>query len=101
MSGRRPPRNNKRQKPHLARQAAGERQAAPRPAERKPPTEYGKPFVVLEDGSKNTFVYDGGTWVPHSMTIDECRKMCLVKELPQKVNRMVRYEIRCPELRES
>ena len=71
---------------------------APTPlAERRAPVVYGKPFIVMEDEQKNTFVYERGTWIPHSSTIAECRKTCLVKELPQRVNRMIRYEVRSPE----
>jgi hypothetical protein len=58
---------------------------------------YGKPFIVLEDKDKNTFVYEGGNWVPYSESIAECRKTCQVKELPQRVNQRTRYEVRCPE----
>lgn len=65
--------------------------------ERQPVVVYGKPFIVLEDKEKNTFVYKAGNWVPHSESIAECRKTCQVKELPQKVNQMTRYEIRSPE----
>jgi hypothetical protein len=57
---------------------------------------YGKAFIIMEDEQKNTFIYEGGAWVPHSSSIAECRQTCQVKELPQKVNRMTRYEIRCP-----
>ena len=64
--------------------------------EKKPPVQYGKPFVVLEDGQKNTFVFQAGHWVAYSMSIAECREECQVKELPQRVNGMVRFEIRCP-----
>jgi hypothetical protein len=64
---------------------------------RKRPVEYGKPFTLLEDEGKATFEFTGGTWVPYSMTIAECRQnSCQVKELPQKVNRMTRYEVRTP-----
>lgn len=71
--------------------------AEPRPVfERKPPVVYGKPIVVLEDEAKSTFEFQQGAWIPFSMSIAECRRDCLVKELPQKVNRMTRYEIRCP-----
>jgi hypothetical protein len=70
---------------------------APRPViEKKPPVVYGKAIVVLEDEAKVTFEFQQGAWVPFSMSIAECRRDCLVKELPQKVNRMTRYEIRCP-----
>ncbi len=75
--------------------------APPRPpaataADRPPPTVYGDPFVVMEDESKGTFVYKSGAWIAHSMSIAECRESCQVTELPQKVKRMTRYEIRCP-----
>ncbi len=67
------------------------------PTEKKPPVEYGKPFTLLEDESKATFEFTGGSWVPYSMTIAECRQnSCKVQELPQKVNRKTRYEVRCP-----
>jgi hypothetical protein len=58
---------------------------------------YGKSFVLLEDPDKNTFIYKAGQWVPHTVSIAECRQTCQVKELPQRVNRMIRYEIRCPQ----
>jgi hypothetical protein len=88
--------DNKRQKPHL-RTAPPIRREAPVAAAKKPPTQYGKPFILLEDSKKNTFGYQGGAWVPHAMTIAECRlDDCQVKELPQKVNNMTRYEVRCP-----
>ena len=88
--------NNKRPKPHMrAAQAAMTREARVIP-ERRPPTQYGKPFTLLEDDKKNTFEYAGGAWVAHATTIAEYRVECQVNELPQKVNRMSRYEIRCP-----
>ncbi|MFM7074047.1 MAG: hypothetical protein ACKO38_19850 [Planctomycetota bacterium] len=75
----------------------------PRPApaaapvyERRAPIVYGAPMIVMEDEQKRTFVYAQGSWVPHSATIAECRLTCLVKELPQRVNRMIRYEVRSP-----
>jgi hypothetical protein len=64
--------------------------------ERKPPVVYGKAFVIMEDEAKRTFEYQKGAWVPYGMSIAECRRDFLVKELPQKVNRMTRYEVRCP-----
>src|SRR5437870_1621454 len=82
------------------------RKAPARPAETRIPLEryedrqpsvpkrYGPPFVLLEDANKNTFEYQGGTWIPHSKKIAECQLDCLVKELPQKVNKMTRYEVR-------
>jgi hypothetical protein len=63
----------------------------------EPAVVYGKPFIVLEDKEKNTFIYHAGNWVPHTESIAESRKTCQVKELPQRVNQMIRYEIRSPE----
>lgn len=64
--------------------------------DRKAPTKYGKPFILLEDKSYNTFEYSAGAWVPYALSIAQCREDYLVKELPQKVNGKTRYEIRCP-----
>ena len=64
--------------------------------ERKPPKQYGKAFVLLEDSDKNTFEYAAGVWVPYGLTISQCRKDCMVTELPQKVNGKTRYEVRPP-----
>jgi len=69
----------------------------PEPAQRAAPVVYGKAFIVLEDVAKNTFVFKGGAWVAHTASIAECRQSCQVKELPQRVNKMIRYEVRCPE----
>ncbi len=69
---------------------------APIVRERKPPTQYGKPFILLEDDSYNTFEYSAGAWVPYALSIAQCRQDFLVKELPQKVNGKTRYEVRCP-----
>jgi hypothetical protein len=69
----------------------------PPQVETQPAVVYGKPFIVLEDKDRNTFVFKAGNWVPHTASIAECRKTCLVKELPQRVNQMTRYEVRCPE----
>ncbi len=89
-------RHNKRPKSRGGAQSA----AATRPPlevfEKKAPVVYGKPFVVLEDAQKNTFVFTSGKWIEHSATIAECRVDCQVKELPQKINGMTRYEISCP-----
>jgi hypothetical protein len=52
---------------------------------------------VAEDEQKNTFVFQGGSWVPHTASIAECRQTCQVKELPQRLNKLIRYEVRCPE----
>jgi hypothetical protein len=68
----------------------------PEPTEKLAPVVYGKPFILLEDAQKNTFIYKAGAWVPHSASIAECRQDCLVKELPQRLNQMVRYEVRSP-----
>jgi hypothetical protein len=77
-------------------------QEARRPLERKPPTQYGKPFILLEDIEKNTFEYASGAWVPYALTIAQCREEdCQVKALPQKVNGKTRYEIRSPLPMES
>lgn len=69
---------------------------APRSFEKKAPVQYGKPFVLLEDANKNTFEYKSGAWIPHAMSIAQCRVECQVNELPQKVNSMTRYEVRSP-----
>lgn len=62
----------------------------------KPPTQFGPPFVVLEDTEGKTFYYQLGSWRPHDMSIAACRATCQVKLLPQKVNGMNRYEVRRP-----
>jgi hypothetical protein len=72
-------------------------QRPPALAERQAPVVYGKPFVLMEDEQKNTFIFKAGTWVPHSASIAECRQTCQVRQLAQRVNRMIRYEIRSPE----
>ena len=87
--------NRRQQRRSTTPQAATPREA-PRSFEKKPPIQYGKPFILLEDASKNTFEFKGGAWVPHAMSIAECRVECQVNELPQKVNFMTRYEIRYP-----
>ena len=69
---------------------------APLAFEKKPPVQYGKPVTILEDEDKNTFEFKSGTWVPYAMSIAECREHCRVDELPQKVNRKTRYEVRLP-----
>jgi hypothetical protein len=89
--------NHKRQKPRRATQSAATAKEPPRTFEKKPPVQYGKPFVLLEDAQKNTFEYKGGAWIPHAMSIAECRLECQVTELPQKVNYMTRYEVRYPD----
>ncbi|HEX4000962.1 MAG TPA: hypothetical protein VHX65_20625 [Pirellulales bacterium] len=81
-----------------ARRVAETAAAVERPAPwvKTAPIQYGKAVVVLEDESKNTFYFDQGAWVPYGASIAACRADCMVKELPQKVNRMTRYEIRRP-----
>jgi hypothetical protein len=63
---------------------------------KKAPIQYGKAFVLLEDQQKNTFAYTHGKWSPHPMNIAQWQLSCSVTELPQKLNGMTRYEIRCP-----
>jgi hypothetical protein len=96
-------RNNRFQSHGKRNKSRGGAAAPPRPpslaemaAERGPPTVYGKPFTILEATDKSTFIYKGGAWVPHDMTIAECRATCQVTELPQKVKQMTRYEVRSP-----
>jgi hypothetical protein len=87
--------NQKSRRPMRHSQAAAP--SAPRVIpERKPPVVYGQAFIVMEDETKRTFEYQRGAWVPYELSIAECRRDCLVKELPQKVNRMTRYEVRRP-----
>ncbi len=69
---------------------------SPEPIEIAPAVQYGPPIVVMEDENKNTFLYEGGAWVPHERSIAEIRQDCLVKQMPQKVKQMTRYEVRCP-----
>lgn len=64
--------------------------------QRKGRVEYDRPFILLEDANKDTFEFKLGQWTRHAMTIAECRQSCVVKELPQKVNGMTRFEIRSP-----
>jgi len=58
---------------------------------------YGKPFILVEDAEKNTFIFKAGEWVAYSESIAECRQSYQVKELPQRVNGRIRYEVRIPE----
>jgi hypothetical protein len=67
------------------------------PVERVAPTVYGKAFIVAEDSAKNTFVFQQGAWVAYHESIAQARLTCQVKELPQKLNNMTRYEVRVPE----
>jgi hypothetical protein len=98
MAKNRPKHSNQRAR--TARSASSDTRSLRRPPElvqRTAPVVYGKAFIVLEDATKNTFVFKGGAWVAHTASIAECRQSCQVKELPQRVNRMTRYEVRCPE----
>ena len=84
---------HRKQSSRSPRPAAVERPPIP---ERKPPTVYGKPFIVLEDEQKNAFKYGNGAWQPYELTIAQCRREGEVKELPQQINKMTRYEVRLP-----
>ena len=95
MAQRRKFTQNKRQASRLAPQTRTLHRIAD--IERQPTVVFGKPFMVMEDAQKNTFVYKGGAWVAYGPTIAECKRTCQVKELPQRVNNMIRYEIREPE----
>jgi hypothetical protein len=70
-------------------------QTPPEPIERRTVV-YGKPFVIVEDAAKNTFIFKAGQWLPYGTSIAECKLTCQVKKLAQAVNNMVRYEVRCP-----
>lgn len=91
-------------KKHRAHQKRQRRMDSPRadrmearaPYVPAPPVTYGKPVLILEDTARHTFEFKGGEWVPFAMSIAECRRGCLVKELPQKINSMTRYEVRLP-----
>jgi len=86
----------KKQKTHGAASVTPQTRELPTPAERPPPVVYGKPFILLEDTEKNTFIFKTGNWIPYDASIAECRQTCKVKELPQRVNQMIRYEVRAP-----
>jgi hypothetical protein len=97
-SNRRPARPNKRQQ--ASRSTPESRRASASIVEPIVPVArvvYGKAMIVAEDAAKNTFYFDGSAWMPYSDSIAECRRTCLVKELPQKLKNMTRYEIRRPE----
>jgi hypothetical protein len=64
--------------------------------ERKPPIRYGPTFIILEDQASNTFHFKAGVWAAHGVSITEYRATSQVKLLPQQINNMLRYEIRCP-----
>jgi hypothetical protein len=98
MARNRPKHSNQRAR--AASSAHSDTRSLRRPpelAQRTAPVVYGKAFIVLEDEAKNTFIFKGGAWVAHTASIAECRQSCQVKELPQRVNKMTRYEVRCPE----
>jgi hypothetical protein len=87
--------NNRRSGGPLAPSNRGLR-TPPETIEPRAPVVYGKPFVLVEDQEKNTFVFKAGEWVPFGSSIAECRLTCQVKKLAQPVNKMIRYEVRCP-----
>jgi hypothetical protein len=89
--------NNKRRAGGSAPSDTRTLRRPPTVTERAPAVVYGKPFILMEDEAKNTFIYEAGNWVPHSASIAECRQTCQVKELSQRVNGRIRYEIRCPQ----
>jgi len=92
--------NHSQKRARFPSSATSDTRSLRRPPEftgRQAPVVYGKAFIILEDAEKNTFIYKAGAWVPHTASIAECRATCQVKQLPQSVNRMTRYEIRCPE----
>ena len=92
----RPRYNQKRHKSSRPPRAAMQREPSP-VYEKKLPVQYGKAFVVMEDPQRNTFEFAQGAWVPFELSIAQCRQDCQVKELPQKVGGMTRYEVRRPE----
>lgn len=94
---RRPVQPNKRQVARAPQAAQRHSLASYLPATPVAPVTYGKPFIVAEDENKNTFFYQAGAWVPYGESIAECRKTCLVTELPQRLNKMIRYEVRSPQ----
>ncbi len=96
MAQRRKFTQNKRQIARAAPENRGLRYP-PEIVERQLPKVYGKPFIILEDPQKNTFIYSAGAWVAHSASIAECRQLGQVKELPQRLNQMIRYEVRYSE----
>jgi hypothetical protein len=92
---------NNRQQNHKrprASRPSSDQTAAPveMPRERKPPVRYGPTFILLEDQANNTFHYKAGVWAAHGVSITEYRATSQVKLLPQRINNMLRYEIRCP-----
>jgi hypothetical protein len=64
MAQRRKFTQNKRQ---AARSPAPDTRSLRRPPEfieRPRPVVYGKPFILVEDADKNTFIFKGGEWSP-------------------------------------
>ena len=96
MARFRRPMPNKRQASRLAPQTRGLAQA-PALADLPQRVVYGKPFIILEDAEKNTFIYQASAWVPYEASIAQLRLTCLVKVLPQRVGNRTRYEVRFPE----
>ena len=92
-------RNNHNRQPPKRRGAASapsHLKAAPATIPRPKAIEYGKPFVVLEDGRKNVFVIQDGKLVSHATSIADYRRNSRVKEMPQKIKGLTRYEICLP-----
>ncbi len=88
---------NKRQTARLPASDTRSLRRLPEFIERPRPVVYGKPFILVEDADKKTFIFKAGEWIAYSASIAECRQSCLVKELPQRVNGRTRYEVRIPE----
>lgn len=88
--------SSKRHKNRTHAPAPASVRVAPAPVEKKPPVVYGKPFVLMENDQRATFIYSGGQWVPYDKTIAQCREDSQVQELAQKINGMTRYEVRSP-----
>ena len=95
MAQYRRPTPNKRQASRLSA-ASAQFGRAPNLADLPQRVVYGKPFILMEDADKNTFIYRAGAWVPYESSIAECRQTCQVKALPQGVGKMTRYEVRAP-----
>jgi len=72
------------------------RREAPPAYEPKPPVEYGKMFMVIEDASKQTFEFKDGEWVPFPLSIAECKREGLVKEPPKKSTSAPATKFGCP-----
>jgi hypothetical protein len=52
--------------------------------------------LLLEDAQKKVFSFKNGQLIDHAKTIAEYRLDCRVKQLPQKINGLTRYEICLP-----